>query len=630
MLALMLPTVPSSIANASSYEYELEASGFKLHPLILLNSPYDGSASATNKNSIEWNFGSLVGYQSEYTSGTTITASNGASNGVFRLQKIGIYKVYEKSCFLFWCHRTYIGEIAEPISGTAQFDVSLKIAPEGTLSDVYLPTQVSYDGYDSVSFDIRYHTKDYEYIVPAGSSSMVKSVNEGSYFDANINLGVSINGVSVSGLLRFGYTSGSTSEYTYVLDSDPYSDRIWYVDYLGDYDIDHNEYPLIWAFEYIGSGGGGGCPFIAINSGNKYVLFNNLLPQMELFNRSKLDVIDSLLLPAHMFKMKGNNEVIFDLVEREHSIDYINNIMLYSVQLTDSSYHLAIGPNGTLYAFKQVYLPIESRDGNGTDILNLITNNSNYYTGYDNDYILVNLPAEGNSLVISIKDLVLIKSPVNVYIKTMNNEWKKIAVIMPRANWTTYVVPLVNYDHINTSVKLVFTAKTEVKLVGMTTITTQPIKVKRLHLISAILNNGVNVKHILLNSRKHVSLYPGDNLTLAFRGKINNASGFLVKAKGLYVDKAYYDSNNKSNGLAWYRYHNIVYILPVLNSYDNIVKIDWYLDNHKLNISTEILHMIVGLHGNNEHTITAIIHYRDMRNVRVQMSVQGLNILRYW
>ncbi|MEB3755392.1 MAG: hypothetical protein GSR79_00810 [Desulfurococcales archaeon] len=627
LVFLLLPSIMPAIAYATSYEYDLVTSDYRMHPLLLLNSPYYGSAQATDEQSIDWVFGSLVTYQSDYSSSMGVTASNGASNGLFRVQKVGIYKVYQINfCFLSYCYKTYIGEVAKPIYGTALADVSINIAPEGTVSDWNLPTQVSWDGYKSITFDIRYKNKDFEYVVTAGSSPLPITVYKGNHFVANINLGVSIEGVSVSGLLKFDYETGTNSEYKYVFNSDPYSDRIWYVDYLGDYDVDHHVYPLIWAFDYIGSSGGGGCPFVATEHNNKEILINNLLPEMELFNRTNLATTDSLLISKDIPVIK-NRTVMFSIVEPENSIDYIYIVKLYSIHLTDPSYNLAIGSDGVIYAYKDIYLPNDVWNNNGEKITELVTNNSMYYTGYDGEYIVVTPSNNGTHLILSLKDdpNIAVKSPVTVYFK-LDNAWKKIAVIMPRANWSTFIVPLPSLDGEERLVKLAFTGKTEVRLVGTTNPVTDLVKVRELPLMYSSLN-GNNVLKIMKNPSEHIVLNPGDDLLLGFREPkvLDSVNAFLIKVKGFYVYSAFYD-NNKSSSLAWIRYHNMAYVFPVLHQYDNIVSIEWYLDGYKLNVNTEILHLNVDLRSSNEHKITAIVLLRDGRSIIINTNIMGIDI----
>jgi len=189
-------------------------------PIILLNSPYLGSATGTKSISVSSSFTIVSGDPSvtgavimtsntETVSSATINASDGGAAGYFELDQWTIYQAVTK-----WvagvvdnpCTQPYVAKITATSYPAMYYSAS--ILPPGTQSDENEPTSVSHDGYSSVTFynGYSYESGKQDVCYPVSVSTSTTQVT-------SISISVAAQGNSASG--TFGETTSSSSAYSY-------------------------------------------------------------------------------------------------------------------------------------------------------------------------------------------------------------------------------------------------------------------------------------------------------------------------------------------------------------------------------------------------------------------------------
>lgn len=116
-------------------------------PVVLVNSPYEGSASAstTQTYTTAFNFGGFA--SSEQGTITSASVSNGAAMGVFEIDEWNMYH---------WACSNGTNYYFAKVVGTTGIYCSYNLEPSGALSDRNEPTQVSVCGYSSITFQNGY------------------------------------------------------------------------------------------------------------------------------------------------------------------------------------------------------------------------------------------------------------------------------------------------------------------------------------------------------------------------------------------------------------------------------------------------------------------------------------------
>ena len=207
-------------------------------PVVLLNSPYLGSASATSSVSYTSYF-SLGGPESSTSTitGYSISASNGQSDGLFQIDGWYMYAHY---CPNFVGYAAKIGTTT--VNGTTLMCTAPYILLSGTRSDAGEPTQTSCtvdcNTYQSISFNNGYSSAN-EYL------STCSGVGTTAYTSTTTEVGYSL---TVSG---GGYTSVSGTASLTSLQTQAYQYTFpggyqWAIQYVG------SNSGSAWSFDFVG------------------------------------------------------------------------------------------------------------------------------------------------------------------------------------------------------------------------------------------------------------------------------------------------------------------------------------------------------------------------------------------
>ncbi len=214
-------------------------------PVILLNSPYDGSSSGSSTSSTSTSYTFSFSYPSTKVTTSTssyasseLSDSNGAASGFFQLDTWTVYKLETETApgaGYTPCSASYMAEI----TGTSSGIWTTYLLNPGTSSDSSEPTTASHNGYNSVQFYNGYsgHTGTYYNCAPSG-------VSTGTTTQTSVSTSptVSFDGYSVSGSISM--QSSQSTAFTYNFPND----GTWYWSTL-----DGSANNGAWAFDYVSS-----------------------------------------------------------------------------------------------------------------------------------------------------------------------------------------------------------------------------------------------------------------------------------------------------------------------------------------------------------------------------------------
>jgi hypothetical protein len=191
-------------------------------PVLMLNSPFGGSASAIAGVTISSSFTVSAGPLSlksveTYGIGAQINATNGQATGVFQLDTWTTYSTtysYNTDPPSTPCTQLYVSHV----TGTSLTYTTEQLLKIGSPADVGEATSFSLDGYPSVIFSNGFQSTSGSYstcmeptgTLPTTSSSL-------SSQDFSLSVGVSGGSVSVDGVLGFSWSAakGVASAYEY-------------------------------------------------------------------------------------------------------------------------------------------------------------------------------------------------------------------------------------------------------------------------------------------------------------------------------------------------------------------------------------------------------------------------------
>jgi hypothetical protein len=202
--------------------------------VILLNSPYAGSAtgqsttSLTDTISISASAG-LTYYSDSTTSASNqVSASNGQAEGLFQLATWTLYSTKLTT----WsgpnqpCTSGYIAQVTnwQP-NGYVQLK-TWNITAVGTKSDSGEPTSFSYGGYSSITFQNGYTNNNIQFNT-CSSGQDTYSVSQTTV--TTIGATVTVSGDSASGTATISTTTSGATSFTYTF---PANTGIWDSSYL--------------------------------------------------------------------------------------------------------------------------------------------------------------------------------------------------------------------------------------------------------------------------------------------------------------------------------------------------------------------------------------------------------------
>ncbi len=294
--------------------------------------------------------------------------------------------------------------------------------------------------------------------------------------------------------------------------------------------------------------GGGGCPYVYPWNGSSYEMDNNLMPQSDNPNRTSLDVKDSYKLEKPLVQKNGKYYLLLKEFEQEH--DYFDRVDLVSID-HDSSFKIAVDPEGTILTYNNPVQPVSAVDQNGTDVLGKIKSiDGNYYFGSEGDYIILNfgnVSAKEAKLVMKadyINFPVIVPKSIHAQIQVEENgKWYNISTILPRNYWATEIVDLTKYLQYlknNFKVRLYFTKPHKLDFVSLDTSEQAKFDVRYANLTSATHSSAGDVKQkLLMSDGIYAELIPGQQIELVYvlPDKQKEVRDFILFSHG------YYDKN---------------------------------------------------------------------------------------
>jgi hypothetical protein len=293
-------------------------------------------------------------------------------------------------------------------------------------------------------------------------------------------------------------------------------------------------------------GGGGGCPYVYVWDGQRYVMDNNLLPASETSNGS--DVPDYYRLEQSLIPTRqGTFCLVYSLQIREfeHEHDYFDQVELLAVD-HNSDVNVAVTPYGEILTYSNSVPPISAIDSDGIDMLSLLSSvDENYYQGYNGSYVILTFaPADvsdGVKLVIRSDKPPVLKSPV--YVQTLNTtgDWDTVAVFHTRTYWATDIINMTNYlpdPEGDLKIRLLFVSTDKIDYVGLDTTPQADIQVHQAYLLLAFHSTQGNVKPLLAtDDQTYAELLPDEQIQLAFilPNSQNQQRTFILHTEGHYT-----------------------------------------------------------------------------------------------
>lgn len=247
MLVYAIPATASTSPTLGGYECGLGsmvAEGTYWTPIILLNSPYPGSANAMQSVSYTATYTFSSGFvtltsKASTTLSQTIYAYDGEAIGLFRLDNWGIYntKLVPIIAGYYPCTQPYVAKDLGSATNPPTFR-SIPVLPNDTISDINEPSQIYYKGYYSIQFNNGFSNNILANYGTCGSPATL-AVSQSSSTLLIAGVGISINGYGSSGSVEM--QGSTTNSWTYYLPQG----YIWDISYAG------GQGPA-YAFEYLG------------------------------------------------------------------------------------------------------------------------------------------------------------------------------------------------------------------------------------------------------------------------------------------------------------------------------------------------------------------------------------------
>ncbi len=211
--------------------------------VVAINAPWHGEAQANLKVWFQWKFGVITSIRRESVTEITIVARDGESVAYLEAYRVSVYDV--KDCFLWWCR--YIGRYAEleqrlPGVRLWTYQPANNVVPKVVTADA----EGNVLGYHY--FEAVYRSCDDYVYLSRGLGGLSITVTEGVETGFEVDIGISVGSVSLSGLALGGLTRGQGYSIKYVFEQSTQYEILHCIDYLGAYDLSARKYPLIWAF----------------------------------------------------------------------------------------------------------------------------------------------------------------------------------------------------------------------------------------------------------------------------------------------------------------------------------------------------------------------------------------------
>lgn len=306
---------------------------------------------------------------------------------------------------------------------------------------------------------------------------------------------------------------------------------------------------------------GGGCPFIFVWDGKKYIKENNILPRSE-----NLDRLDKIVTDFYCFQhtpLPENGELKLRIKEFEQECSWFNKFHLITVE---HPANLQIGStiDGKIVIFNpyKLLLPKSCINSLGEECAEKISNKDwvnnpgNYYDASPGDYLemdfgkiksnylkLIVVDPKNDSFKLAQWD-VICRYKCNVCLKIYLAGYnEQISVHHTRVEFYPEIVDLSSYltkIKGNLRLRFDFIYRRKVAFVGIDTTPPVPMEKKVYQLKQAIHSEFGDVTDILREDNdKFVRLYPGEEIELRFpvpeTPKPGNKLSYVLYSKGYYI-----------------------------------------------------------------------------------------------
>lgn len=399
---------------------ELETTPYRWTPLLIGHAPYyDGECNAH----VDWSSTtSAYAFPMEYTTTKTrsvsISIQNGNTGGIFERAKWTIYH-WSK----LYCGGGYTAKVK---SGNWHDDRITKwLYGYSKMTDADDITQFSYDGYDSVYLDHRYHAADFVVDTQAGPGYTEHT------------------GGGTENLFGFDFSVGVEYVSTGVFSAKAVQDNDWEWEYYfpSGHKWDVDVIDELWTFRAY-SCGGGGCPYIAPWNGYFFDAENNLLRLSE--SSPSVDVEDWYLIQQQLPMKDGY--YAFQIQEFENEESLFDCIKLYTVDHLQA-FKVGVRPTGEVIPYKEPRSPLSATDSGNNDVLPLIQcEGDDIYEGDTGEWLLLNfgsIRTQAANLILNSDDI--IKSPcLDIHVNN-GAGWQPVTTIIPRVKFATDVIDLSDY-----------------------------------------------------------------------------------------------------------------------------------------------------------------------------------------
>jgi len=290
------------------------------------------------------------------------------------------------------------------------------------------------------------------------------------------------------------------------------------------------------------SGGGGGCPYVSVWNGTRYVLDNNVIPAAEGSNGT--DVLDYYMLQQPLIRNHGKYALlIWDL--NKHS--FLDQVEFLAVD-HESDVNVAVSPSGDVLTYRTSAAPVSVINMNGLDVTPILSAvDGNYYEGYAGDYLLFDfgdLDVSKGAKLILRTDILCEPKPceesIHAQVLDANGEWVDVASFIPRVYWAFDILDL--YTHLpdvngDIKVRLYFTANHKIDYVGLDTTKQGEFQLTHGTLATANHTRLGDVKELFQNSDNlYVELLPGEQVALQFTlpQNLKEKRDFIIILEGHY------------------------------------------------------------------------------------------------
>ncbi len=247
-----MPVIPNVRADSCTpTHYDVVVDTFqRWTPYSIVNSPVFGQATGYNGQSTSITFS--PGVTSSTNTGWRLSPSNGDSSGHWYLLTWNTHHKYTISgcCSCYYQDDGYY----QATDFTSSTDAGYDLAPPGTTDDSTLPTQFTYNGYQSITFHVGFDTSQPFHTEDTKATSTPQTFDVSGSSGVFMSISVSVGNQIVSvGVASFTYQTGSAYDYSYTFPPG----YVWNYQFLGGSNY-------LMAFQLVTnspppSGGGGGC-----------------------------------------------------------------------------------------------------------------------------------------------------------------------------------------------------------------------------------------------------------------------------------------------------------------------------------------------------------------------------------